>query len=759
MRQRKPRRVYHRRYLIFSLLILMAPMLVLGFALYGTLIWKEYDRSIRAADESINLLSDNLNALFSEFDNIALQLRLNGQFQLQKQRSALDMRRSIGELRTYAIANHNIRELIVWIEGFDFLLSSNSSYTLHIFINGVYQFEHWDEAAMRADLTDGRDGLSPPEDMVASNVHQRVVRYRKTIQSAPGRRVIAYFLMDESTLRNHLREGMGMQEDGMNVLLLDAEGQFLLSAQDAPYLADKSFWAAIRSIPLTGTAQQNVRISGTGSLIQIGRIGERTVRGNTILALIPERALMAEPARVLILWVIGTAATLALGLALIWVFMRKNYHPIEMLQQVAVRYAGGTQEPDNELAVVREAIESLGSSNNALMNRIEQTKPAVREWALSNLLSGNIVDLANFNHSYQQVGLQFTRKFILVVCLEIETPGGSADAKRRVLMHLTDRDEPECYCYNSIQESALYLVASVDSDDPARIETWLREMMDSVYQVSGVRMRAGVGTPCETADRVRGAYIEAFVAKDYLSVATGKDIIQYGEVHEDYENILLYPNKQIEAFRHALNKGDENETVTRLDELFGNMRQSGIPLFAVRGICYNVVNMMIAAYYGARKTYADQLPALNINITALTEFQSVDELTRVTKRYAREMIRFINKAQISGRSEEFQRILNALDEAYLDEQFSLQQVADRFHMPLSTLSAHFKNRMGETPLAYINRMRMERAKILLRTTDLPVITIAQQVGYIDPSNFTRKFRTEVGETPGEYRKRYGENRK
>jgi transcriptional regulator GlxA family with amidase domain len=59
--------------------------------------------------------------------------------------------------------------------------------------------------------------------------------------------------------------------------------------------------------------------------------------------------------------------------------------------------------------------------------------------------------------------------------------------------------------------------------------------------------------------------------------------------------------------------------------------------------------------------------------------------------------------------------------------------------------------VGVSPIAYLRRQRIERARRLLRETDLPVGAIALQVGFNDFSYFARTFREVVGVTPRGYR--------
>lgn len=66
----------------------------------------------------------------------------------------------------------------------------------------------------------------------------------------------------------------------------------------------------------------------------------------------------------------------------------------------------------------------------------------------------------------------------------------------------------------------------------------------------------------------------------------------------------------------------------------------------------------------------------------------------------------------------------------------------------------FKQYYGTTPLEYINRMRLERAKYYLRETSLPLSRVAEEAGILNAAYFSRLFTERVGETPRDYRKRW-----
>lgn len=70
-------------------------------------------------------------------------------------------------------------------------------------------------------------------------------------------------------------------------------------------------------------------------------------------------------------------------------------------------------------------------------------------------------------------------------------------------------------------------------------------------------------------------------------------------------------------------------------------------------------------------------------------------------------------------------------------------------------SALFKKGTGEGFSKYLTEVRVNRAKELLRETDLPVTEICQAVGYSDRKHFTQTFHKMTGVNPAEVRRLYG----
>ncbi len=88
------------------------------------------------------------------------------------------------------------------------------------------------------------------------------------------------------------------------------------------------------------------------------------------------------------------------------------------------------------------------------------------------------------------------------------------------------------------------------------------------------------------------------------------------------------------------------------------------------------------------------------------------------------------------------------------QEHSYDQLADKFGMSRRTFERRFKAATGDTPLFYLQRIRVEAAKRMLENGGLSFDEITYQVGYEDSSSFRKVFSKQTGLQPSAYRKKF-----
>jgi two-component system response regulator YesN len=135
--------------------------------------------------------------------------------------------------------------------------------------------------------------------------------------------------------------------------------------------------------------------------------------------------------------------------------------------------------------------------------------------------------------------------------------------------------------------------------------------------------------------------------------------------------------------------------------------------------------------------------------------------------------KLIDKIKDSGTQKEIQKTLNTLlnedqlgtedtykeviqeilDKEISNSEFSLKMLSDSLGYSSGYLSGLFKKLYGTTFKEYLIKQRMEKAKLMLLTTDLKNYEIAESIGINDVNYFSARFKKVVGESPKQYKER------
>lgn len=98
-----------------------------------------------------------------------------------------------------------------------------------------------------------------------------------------------------------------------------------------------------------------------------------------------------------------------------------------------------------------------------------------------------------------------------------------------------------------------------------------------------------------------------------------------------------------------------------------------------------------------------------------------------------------------------QRVLDYVRE-HVAEDIGVEELAQVACLSPFHFTRMFRNRMGMPPHRYMAELRLERAKLLLASSNRSLVDIALATCFSSQSNFTRAFRSATGMTPGQYRR-------
>ena len=109
------------------------------------------------------------------------------------------------------------------------------------------------------------------------------------------------------------------------------------------------------------------------------------------------------------------------------------------------------------------------------------------------------------------------------------------------------------------------------------------------------------------------------------------------------------------------------------------------------------------------------------------------------------------KSDTASHSSGIQEAFRLLYAAYTRADLSRAELADAAHLSEAQFGRRFRREVGMSPMQYVARLRVARARELLERSRLNVAEVARASGFSDPFHFSRIFKRTVGVSPRNYR--------
>ena len=206
------------------------------------------------------------------------------------------------------------------------------------------------------------------------------------------------------------------------------------------------------------------------------------------------------------------------------------------------------------------------------------------------------------------------------------------------------------------------------------------------------------------------------------------------------ENCSQYPEREVSSLKTAVDNSDVKRAGLLLDELLDVIEvvddtMSSVILWEVSEI-FKVDREQLLRL---QKDNRDNLKAFSIGF-----LKEMKKKVETLKKRETEKNSGYKKRDIMD-------VLNYIYENYLDDNFSVKSMASHFQTSVSNISHFFKKNMEVTISQYVEQIKLERAKEMLRTSDKKVSEIAEILRYANSTAFIEMFKKYEGVTPGVYR--------
>lgn len=436
----------------------------------------------------------------------------------------------------------------------------------------------------------------------------------------------------------------------------------------------------------------------------------------------------------------------------------------EAIKLGVLEYITKPMEKTRIIATLKKAMEQIDRerdkrSNDLLIReKLENVRPIIENGLLYNLLFQEhfTEDIENYR---QLLGMTQNYAYVLaVVCGETQEGNHMTDAVNSsvkmqqygdLLREYLKGAYPGVILGTAMANKLAGMVPCREKqmayDERISLIERSREIVRELRRRTQISFRIGISAIAPLED-ARDSYKEAINA---LTMTTGSvahvDDLPIGC---DYEE--TYPIDLEKKLFAEVKNGDADHAVATAETYFDLVaRLHGDYLMNIRlKVLEFVLFAEHYAYESGGMTYefrsrADYLPA----IMGMEDMDSIKQW-------------FLDKIGTAGRNistKASEKSLGAVEEAkaYIQNHYSrdisLDEVSQRVNISPYYFSKIFKEDVGEGFVEYLTKIRMDKAKELLTTTEYSMKEICSMVGYADPNYFSRSFKKNVGVTPTEYK--------
>lgn len=397
-----------------------------------------------------------------------------------------------------------------------------------------------------------------------------------------------------------------------------------------------------------------------------------------------------------------------------------------------------------------EANYDLGSIENGIQTLVTSHKESEKESLylkktrfVRDFIRGSFSQREDAVEAAQKSGLHIDYRQFLVLLIRNREMNNENEAYSDMLDMIGHESRVEGYGVHLISNNQNLFVLFADGQE--EIESVLETILaiERTYCQDYVIAVSDYHAAFEESSK---AYLEATTAFDSHLLLDSSNIIRFREVSQkDYVSFL--PENYLYRLRYAIQNNDKKSVETAVMDICNQMNSGKASLYAFRILYNDIIHVLLTEWRGDKNELNDFY-----NVFTLSKCLNMQDFYELLCEACDVIIDKRSGIAVKN-SDVIEEAVAYMQAHFSDPELTMNALAEYLGISSVTLSIEFKNEMDVSPSDYLANLRMEKAKELLRDTNMLVKDVSAAVGYEDAHVFMRRFKKYAGMTPGQYRER------
>ncbi|SKA72996.1 two-component system, response regulator YesN [Clostridium sp. USBA 49] len=279
----------------------------------------------------------------------------------------------------------------------------------------------------------------------------------------------------------------------------------------------------------------------------------------------------------------------------------------------------------------------------------------------------------------------------------------------------------------------------------------LEELRQTIEKFLKFTVTIGIGNLCNDITKLNQSYQNAVAALDYKIFMGNNRIIWIEDIEPKSADKVVFDELKERSLESSIKVGTLEEISDTIDKLFKEISDFKV---SFKDYQIYVMEMLTTILKVARNSDIDINDIFGSNHNLFIELYSLNTIEEVQNWFKNISIKirnYIIKGRQDTANELVEKAKEYVKEHYKESDININKVCTYLHISPNYFSFIFKRETKTTFINYLTHVRMEKAKELLRTTNMKTFEIAENVGYSEPNYFSYSFKKRFNLSPSEYR--------
>ncbi|MFE5323363.1 helix-turn-helix domain-containing protein [Paenibacillus sp. NPDC056579] len=462
--------------------------------------------------------------------------------------------------------------------------------------------------------------------------------------------------------------------------------------------------------------------------------------------------------------VLVSCVGLLLAAVLAWIASRRIYSPVNQLVRLL---SGGKSTQGNEFELIEKHWEHLNRESLELQSKLANQLPQVKEGFLLQLIQGyltayseeDLIDRMN-HYGWNTADRQYSVLYIqLIGMTQLDTVGRFSHgdeglitfAAANMVEELAKERFEDCHVIN-FHDLTVGLLVSMPRGQAYKTEMYQLSdtLMQTINQIlkMQVTITLGKATPC--VREIPLLFEESKLALSYRNFGNENQIIDLEALSKmEEQQPFQYPFSLEREIIQSMRMGQEEETDQHIQTFMEALTAGGAKEMDVQQGIMNLLGSLEHAIMQSGMNPNQLFKSSNMfeQLSALKEPEQIR--TWFMNKVIRPFITAMENRADFQLKKMIEQAMLYIQANYMSD-ISLDSCAEHCGTNAFVMSRTFKQVSGKNFIDYLTDLRMEKAKEMLRNSELKINEVSEKVGY-QHSYFNRIFKKYEGVTPSQYR--------